>query len=67
MSQTSARMLTIKKLKLKKKKVYVSKLWNDVDTHEDLIDLYRKNIGTKFKSSKTMAFLDKNIKKIQEK
>jgi hypothetical protein len=37
-------------------------VWRDVDTIDDLKDLYRRNQGTGFAYSRTMTFLSKNKK-----
>jgi len=38
-------------------RVHSLSYWQDVDNEEDLIDLYEKNLTTKFRSSKTMSYL----------
>lgn len=55
---------TIYKLKSERKKIFILEKWHDVDTIQDLKELYKKNINTNFKTSKTMIFLRENIEKI---
>jgi rSAM/selenodomain-associated transferase 1 len=56
---------TIEKLKTNSIRTFILESWSDVDTFDDLRELYRRNIETNFKSSKTMTFLRENIQKIE--
>jgi len=44
-------------------KVHILPKWYDVDTIDDLLDLYEKNLNTDFKYSKTMDYLSEFYKK----
>jgi rSAM/selenodomain-associated transferase 1 len=54
---------TVEKLKSNLIEFYKLEKWHDVDTIEDLKELYKRNINTDYKTSKTMIFLKKNIEK----
>lgn len=53
---------TLKKLQSRKLKVYVMPLWNDIDTFDDLWDLYLRNKDKDFNTLKTMSLLSKYFK-----
>jgi len=57
---------TIKILNSKALQSYILELWSDVDTFDDLKNLYLRNVETNFKTSKTMNFLRENIQKITD-
>jgi rSAM/selenodomain-associated transferase 1 len=48
---------TLSRFKEMRQPVHILPAWNDVDTPEDLLDLYRRGKGTHFARSKTMTFL----------
>jgi rSAM/selenodomain-associated transferase 1 len=49
--------LTLSRFRKIGQPVHILPAWNDVDTHEDLLNLYRRGKGTHFARSKTMACL----------
>jgi hypothetical protein len=48
---------TLSRFKEMRQQVHILPAWNDVDTHEDLLDLYRRGKGTHFARSRTMTCL----------
>jgi rSAM/selenodomain-associated transferase 1 len=57
---------TVKVLESKDKHFFILEKWCDVDTIEDLKNLYNRNLKTGFNSSKTMKFLMENMDKIKQ-
>ncbi|UCF13733.1 MAG: TIGR04282 family arsenosugar biosynthesis glycosyltransferase [Thermoplasmatales archaeon] len=57
---------SIKALSKANQKVFILPLWNDVDTIDDLFNLYKKNQNTDFKNSKTMNYISKYYKNIKK-
>ncbi len=53
---------TIKIFNQQNQSIYILKEWFDVDTIDDLKHLYKINLNSEFKSSKTMKFIADNIK-----
>lgn len=51
---------TISELKDQGQKVHILPEWSDVDNLADLIDLFKRNQNSKFKSSKTIGMLKSN-------
>jgi rSAM/selenodomain-associated transferase 1 len=57
---------TISILDKTKQNVHILPTWYDVDTVDDLISIYKKNINTSFKNSNTMIILTQLYKKLNE-
>jgi rSAM/selenodomain-associated transferase 1 len=55
---------SIKALSKANQKVFILPLWNDIDTIDDLFNLYKKNQNTDFKNSKSMNYISEYYKYI---